>query len=343
MNTEYKILYEACDQIKSLLAETIYGTKGLRYRHIGVEQKVLDLHKPTFHTLWEGDLLLAVSAYCDRTISHRGEQYDACYIRYFSVSPKHQGKGLGKLLTSKIEEHYRTNRPGPSVFYAYIEGENKKSMGVSKHFDPTITGKLKTTFISRFFPKTNSKVRKLKKEEMPQIKKQCDAFHQNFTTYFNHRINYKDNYFVWEENGKIVAGIQANPIQWKMENLPGFMGWLNLNILPHIPILKRLADGKVFNFIALEGAFHEANRENELMKLIEHTMAAHKVYKAFTYRDIQDPLHAHLQQRKDLGLLSKIQHSPGVNIICNFIGENDQSIKQSFTDSPKYISGFDVT
>jgi len=57
---------------------------------------------------------------------------------------------------------------------------------------------------------------------------------------------------VLEKEGEILAGVQAHPQQWKFVNLPGWSGKFILNILPNIPIAKRLFNAKHHKFLCFE-------------------------------------------------------------------------------------------
>lgn len=146
MNTEnykYQFDTECSVAIAQLLSETIYGTKGgLLLQHKDIARKLQSIKGAQFHTLWEGNELCAVAVYCQRKVFVKSlnKYLDAFYIRYFSVNPIFQNKGLGKLLTQKVETHYRNTIKEPTIFYAYIEQKNLKSQSVSNHFEPKKNG-----------------------------------------------------------------------------------------------------------------------------------------------------------------------------------------------------------
>lgn len=336
---EYKIINEPIPEIKKILRETIYGTKGLRYRHMDTDEKLDHVHAPDFHTLWLEDELVAVAAYCKRMVSSGEKYYPAYYIRYFSVSPKYQGKGLGKYLTEKLEQHYRSTVTEPTIFYAYIEKKNIRSMGVSERFKQESLGEFKSILFSRFRPHLHSRFEKISPIEFETFVTQHYSGHALFLT---DKLGYKNQCYGIRENGHLVAAVQANPVSWEVVNLPGAMGWLSRNILHFIPILGRLAPRSKLSFVAFEGLRTRQGHEDKIIPLMTSCLARHKMYVGMNYLDLKDPLYNYLSNMDDMGWMRKIQDPPPVSFLCNFLNFTEQE-KQPFFDSPKYLSCFDLT
>lgn len=338
----YKVEYQPCDAVFKLLKETVYGTKGVKINHRDTDKKLPQLFAPEFHMLWKDADLLAVAIYCKRRIMLQTEEIDAYYIRYFSVNNSYQNQGLGKRLTSEIEAYYKRTITQKTVFYAYIEEKNVRSLGVSKHFTPKLIGTMKTLFFSRFFPKMNSKCSVASGEDLIQIRSLLDAQLINHTTVFLDRIGYEDSYYIYKEGDEIIAGVQLINTKWKLYGLPGVLGWLSLYLFPYIPVLNRIADGRNVKFSGVEAVFCEKGKENELLTLLEHTFAETGNYKAFLYFDEKENLYQTLKVRKDLGFMSRVQKSPSVRIIEQsfFL---DKAEEKYLASSLKYISAFDIT
>ncbi len=336
----YKILHEPVPEIKALLTDTIYGTTGLRYSHIDAAEKVNHLDVPDFHTLWQDNELVALAVYCNRQIFSGGKSYNSYYIRYFAVKPGHQGKGLGKLITRKLEEYYRARVTKQTIYYAYIEGKNARSLGVSKNFEQERLGQFKTVLLSRFFPKKKEGFRRATSSDkvaglLAEFYKGHSQFHQN-------KIGFADGYFVMEKEGEIVAGVQAFPIQWRLHHIPGAMGWLSRNILHFLPIIGRQCPRNELKYVALEGIYIKDGHDSALIELVESCMAHYNMYASFTYIDLADPMYHRLKSRTDLGLMNKLQSPPAVHFTANFLHFSDEE-KKSFYNQPKYLSAFDLT
>lgn len=336
---QYKLLTEANGKIISLLSNTVYGSTGIRYAHQNVEERVKDLVEPHFHTLWKEEKLVAVAAYCNRKIIVSSKDVSTIYIRYFSVDSKFQGRGLGNYLTQCLADYYESIVASSTISYAYIEQKNIRSLSVSKRFDQKEVGQFKTIYFSRFYPKQNANVFKANQEDIEQLFKH----HTLKYVFFNSaKLNYKKGYRVYKVNGIVVAGIQANRVDWSIHNLPGVMGWLTQNIFHYLPIIGRLSPRNSFSFVGYEGVFIKEGYEKEFLQLLEHCLNEHKVYSAVLQLDVRDELYSAISKFKKLGLMSKIQKSHPVSILVNY-RKTTKEIEKEIESKPKYISVFDLT
>lgn len=336
---EYKVLHEATPEIKVLLNETIYGTKGLRYSHLDHEEKLANTINPDFHTLWDNDVVVAVTAYCKRMVSSGTKMYPAYYIRYFAVKTTHQGNGLGKHLNELVEKGYLATLTEPTLFYGYIEKKNARSLKVSKHFKQEYMGDFKASIFSRFRPQLNSRFEKINPIEYETFVTQHYSQHALFLT---DKLGYKNQCYGIRENGHLVAAVQANPVSWKIHSLPGFTGWLSRNVLHFIPILGRLAPRSTFDFVAFEGLRTRPDHEDKIIPLLASCLATHKMYVGMNYFDVKDPIFIFLEQLKGMGLMRKIQDPHPVSFVGNFINFTEEE-KIPFMENHKYLSCFDLT
>ncbi len=336
---EYKILTHPTEEIKELLRNTVYGTKGFRYSHMDTDEKTDHLVCPDFHTLWMDTELAAVAAYCQRNISDgNGSFYTGYYIRYFSVAPQHQGKGFGKLLTKKLEAHYRSMLTEKAIFYAYIEQKNARSLAVSGKFDQENIGAFKSILFSRFFPKKSSGFQEITAQSFITLAKNRYSNHALFHT---NKLGYKQQCFGIEHDGEIVVAIQANPVKWKIHNIPGALGWAGRNIIHFLPVIGRLSPRSKFEFVAFEGLVVQPGFESMIAPLMESCLAHFGHFTAMAYFDLLDPQYDLFFSQR-MGLMRKLQNPPPVAILCNFLNFQEEE-KEAFYTNPKYISCFDLT
>lgn len=311
----------------------------MRIKHLDVQRKIKELIKPDFHVLFDGEKIVAVIVFCRREYPLR-EVPRGYYIRYFSVDKDYQHLGLGKYLVREAVNYYKGNLSEPTLVYAYIEGENIKSLSVSNHFDPVINSSFKVLFFNRLSPGKNQNCKRVEKVDIEKIKEKVAVQNQNFISYNSTRIGYENNYFILERNGEIVAGLQAILTKWEIINNPGFSGFLIQNILSKIPYIKRLAQGRNMEFVAVEGVYYESVEDFQL--LLEHVLAELKQYMAFIYLDVKDLRLKELQDSPGLGLMSKIQKSPQINIL-HFGWKLGREAEASLKNGINYISAYDVT
>lgn len=323
-----------------MLSETIYGTTGLRLKHLDAEKKVKELVEPDFHVMLDRKgRVVAVVVFCKRNHPFEGVQ-QSYYIRYFSVDKKYQQLGLGKVLVANAASFYKEILSVPTLVYAYIEGKNIRSISVSKHFEPKVVSSFKTLFFSRFNPRVNLACRNAGAEELDKVKALVSASNFDLVSFQTNRIGYQDNCFVFEENGVVVAGAQAILTNWEVVNNPGFSGFIMQKILPKLPFIKRLAQGDKMKFVSLEGLFYKDIKQMEI--LIEHILAKLSCNIAFIYFDMKDKRLPEFEQSVSLGLVSKVQKAPLVNVL-HFGWRLSEDVEEKLIQSPNYISAYDIT
>lgn len=321
------------------MSETIYGSKGIRFKHARVREQLNDLVQPQFHTLWQEEKLVAVAAYCYRKVVGPHRKYDAYYIRYFAVASTHQGQGIGKKLTHCLEEHYRSTIQHPTVFYAYIEPKNLPSLGVSKTFQQEQLGQFRTAIISRLFPHTHPLFEPISaKEHLNLLHQEGYSSHSFFQA---QKIGYQKGTFGIRKDDEILAAVQAHLVEWEIVDLPGLTGWLSKNLLHFAPIIGRFAPRNKFQFIAFEGLCYVPGAASYIRPLLHSCLAASNKHIGMIYLDKKDPLSSSLAQQK-LGWMNKIQRPPTVAFLANFLCFDDQE-RLAFHESIKYISAFDLT
>jgi GNAT superfamily N-acetyltransferase len=244
------------DTILTLLRKTIYGTKGPKYKHTGQELKLQNLKNPLFFTLRKQEDTIGFCCLCEREIWIGTEKNLGYYGRYLAVDENYQGNGFGKLLKKNATEYIESNSTSPSVLYSYIEKNNTRSFNISQKMGFQSISTLETIIFSRLCPKADNRVTRIEEVELPEILEKLESqnTHTILRTFEN--INYQNNCFILKENGRIVAGLQANPTRWKIVEMEGLGGKILLNILPYIPILKRLINPGKYDFFSNRRRFY---------------------------------------------------------------------------------------
>jgi len=338
---KYKVLFKPNREIEELVQNTVFGTSGIRMQHKNAIKKIKELHSPEFHTLWENDRLIALSTYCKRKFKVKDIEQTGYYIRYFSVHPHYQNRGIGQLLTRKIENYYKKELTRSTIFYAHIEEKNLKSLGVSKHFNQKVIGTIKPLFFSRFFTKKNKNCWVVKEEELEEAKTILqNHYTQTYATWL-YRIGYENGCMVYKAQGKIVAILQANKIEWKINSFPGLVGWLSLHILPYIPILGRVGGIKHFDFVGFEGLYCKKGFEKELIQLMEYALYQKKVNRGLVYLDTKDTLYQRLK-KQNLGIFNRLNNPPTISVLRNTYKTSEREENIAF-ELPIYTSSYDVS
>lgn len=332
---EYQRLKAPNEEIRTLLSQTIYGTKegGMRIRHCDTEWKLDELIAPDYHVLYDEGKLVGVVVYSNRRAMLGGEKLNTYYIRYFSIAPAYQNKGVAQFLTKVAVQHYRSTLQEPTVVYAFIEAKNFRSQAVSEHFEPLSLGCFSPIYFSRFFPKRCNGV-SLNKED----------FYRYYN--WNERVNFRyigrsDNnakYYTLERGGHFAA-VRCYTVEWEVLDYPN-NNWLMKRLLPNIPLIKKLVEGTVLNFVAVDGVAWDS--DDLLLELLENILADVRLAKLFLFADLNDKRYESLRVNKQLGTMSNLQKPPKIGVQL-FFHECSDELKKSIQSMPVEVRGFDVT
>lgn len=343
-NIEKELTIELTNEInpaiQSLLWEMKWGTNGPIYQKISNADKDNNIFQPYFMQLKKAGELIGMCTVSKRSIWFGEEEIMAAYLQHFSVKKAFQGMKYSQLLIDTAKQYFENSIQIPFIGYAYIEGSNIRSQKAAQFIGYDPVRNFKTILFSRLFPKTSPNIRLYRVEEKPMILNQLKSFYKghgfvHFTNIFHH-----DNYFVLERGGKVVAGVQAFPVEWKILEMPGFTGKLIMNIVPHIPILGRLFQPKKHRFLVFDSLFCESGKEQDLIQLLEGTLAKMKHYSGLLWLDTKDDLFVNLDTLNQWGLLDKVKGKLPVTTIAKIHHLPKEKIDK-FKKMPMYIAGFD--
>ncbi|HPR32090.1 MAG TPA: hypothetical protein PLK12_08340 [Prolixibacteraceae bacterium] len=348
----------ASGAIVSLLKSTLWGTPGLtQYQHLETEKTIYDIGSPVFYSLERQGNLLCTVCLAGREVNIGSKARTSHYVRYLAVRSGLGGDGKrkqkpgkshsGGLVKQFMEEVFRM---GPSalfhrpeqkaLYYAYVESENEQSIHLCTHFGFRKVSTMDTVPFSRFSPKKHTHVRRADPLEYASIQERILQQYHNHNLIDLEHVFYEENYFVAEADGKIVAGVQANPMCWAFRNLPGLSGRILLRVLPRIPYLRRLINPQRFSFSAFEGVFCLDGHEGVLNSLFESVLALQGNYTALIWMDTKSPMIQTIRKHCHLGLMDKINSGGAGDILVR--GENlTPADWESLIGKPAYVSCFD--
>lgn len=335
-----EVVRQINDEIKALLWSMKWGTNGPIYQKIKNSEKDDHIYQPHFLLLRKAEVLIGMCTVSERPIRFGTEEIKGCYLQHFSVKKEFQGKKYSQILIGQARKYFEEVIPKPFIGYAYIEGSNIRSQKAAKFIGYDPVRNFQTILFSRIFPKKHANVRRYRTDEKPIILNQLNDFYKDygfvhFTNTFHH-----DNYFVMETNGKIIAGVQAFPVEWKILEMPGFAGKLITNFVPYIPYINRLFNPKSHQFLVFDSFFHEEGKETALIKLLESVLVELKVYSALLWMDKADEVFKKLNALNQWGILDKVEGKLPVTTIAKIHGLPD-SKTDTFKQMPMYIAGFD--
>lgn len=352
MNFTYiKVQRHASPEIEALLKDNVIGTPGLSmlYQHLGVEQKLYSIDKPHFITIRRKDSLIATCCFCERSF----QGTIGFYVRYFAFTKGFRIKGVpqlkGNVKTSGIREEIKSLLSGTALLppeqtsffqYAYVDPRNPRSANVCEEFGFMPIRKYTTRLFSRIFLRDHPT---LHVKQIPSSSERIQHLLTSFYREYNHfsveNLN-KTYYYVEDDGGEIIAGVQVNPDAWRVLTLSGNYGKALLEVFDRLPLLSRLLS-KNFKFLAIEGMYCKPGKEPVFEKLLETLLYQHQVHTAIMVVDTDSSLYTLTQQLK-LGLLAKISPEVHGHVIARYQGLSETFIQQQ-KSTPSYISVHDLS
>lgn len=328
--SEQKILYQhdslslrvsaqADEQADALLRQTTYGTEGVRYRQTGQEAKLKQLHNPCFFHLYQQQELIGLYCLDQRPVGFPGASVLGYYGRYLAVRNDMQGKGYGQLLKTTAVDYISKNVSAPYLFYSYIEAKNTRSMAASLRENFTSVAQLKTFMFRRFSPRMDTRFNMASLSDSGRILNLVKSEYTGYSFQHFRNINYQNHYFTLEENGQVLAGVQANPIVWKLVRIPGKLGSLIRYVAPFVPGLRRFFNPSKQSFVALEGVYIKDGHSELLSVLLESILAHFNTHTAMWQIDEKDPL-IRLLSSPEMGRLSQFQPGVTTHVMVRAVG-----------------------
>jgi hypothetical protein len=369
-----KVEQEASDEIRQHIGSTVQGTPGkLRYRHTSLDTKFPFLGRIYFLILRKSEKLLGSIAFSLRNIRSDSRSNDAWYVRYFTVqAPMRDANFKREKLTREEsqKQNRRNNKPhgdsllknfvqpyfddpvkmlagkdenkSPSLVYAYVERDNLRSWNFTELVGFETVGRICTTIFSRHNPARHPKVSPIGETEKGPHLERLRQFYSEYTFFTEQNLYYMDRYFVFRENGEIVAGCQANPEYWEIVDYPGGISTFLIRYGGWLPGIRRYIEPGYQKFIAVEGLWFREGHEKCLHALLETACAMLGLHSVVIWLDERSPLLKTLQSLGKFGLIGKFFKTTYVDIRVKF-NDYREVDKKVYYEKPSYVSCFDMS
>jgi hypothetical protein len=339
-----RISYKADPDLVKLLESNIIGTPGesMLYAQTDVAEKLAKLDDPLFANLFLKNKLVGTVCFLKRNVLNNGLNQEFFYVRYFTFLDKFRSAGTierkGKKSTIREEIIRFINGEGLDVhgipaLFAYVDQENVRSRRLIEEFGFRKAGTFRTIPFTRFFPKIHKSVRRIGGDEWHGIQQLIPEYYRDYSMITFDNLKNLNNYFVLERDSVPVCGVQAIPDSWHILSLPGLSGKLMMDIIPKIPILRRLFHHD-YRFVFLEYTFCQPGYEKHLATLFESVLGYYKRNSAILCLDPTSRLYTQVHQ-VSLGFAHRIMGEKEIEIVV--ISSNAQLPKPPF-----YVSGPDV-
>lgn len=345
------IQQEPSPAIEALLTNNVIGTPGLSmlYQHLGVKDKLYQIPKPHVVSVQRNGHITGTCIFCERDV----QGTTGFYVRYFAFQDGFRLKEIQQQRKQKKTSAIRTEidellrgkglvaDPEKNFFqYAYVDPRNPRSARLCEEFGFIPVRNYTTRLFSRVSPQQHAH---LPIKELPaaheKIRTLLTAFYKDYNQVSFENLT-KTYYYIENEAGEVLAGVQVNADAWRILTLPGEYGKLLLNIFDSMPLLSRVLS-KHFRFLAVEGIYYQEGAEQLFEQLLETLLYRHNFHTAIMVVDTDSSLYR-LTEKINLGLLAKLSPDVYGHVIVRHHPTNNVFIAEQ-KNQPSYISVHDVS
>jgi len=183
-------------------------------------------------------------------------------------------------------------------------------------------------------------VERLSRDEQEGMLSRIREFYSEYTLFNPDPVFRNHCYYVIRQSGRVVAGLQAYPVTWRIVDFGN--RWINTvgSLLVRLPFVRRRLDPEAFRLLAFDGIYCEPGYEDDLYELMEGVLEREKHYLGMMMMDTRSPLRKIFAERRELGLLHRILGSFEADIRMRFVNLPD-NVRHYYLDHPIYISTYD--
>jgi hypothetical protein len=344
-----------------LLRGTIWGTNGPRYTHLHLDQRIQDQPNPYFVSLNKDDELLAVVCYSQRTCQSTVGMVNAYYVRYFAFSPKlhstkdtkrRKGKDgffrtfLVELMNQPLGNftlNYGENTNLPTVYYAYVDGANVRSVSFIELMDFEDIGVFHAHLFSRLKPRPIKAIDRIRPEDRPGIRELIRERYGSHQLYFEDRLFHNKDYYTIRINGEPVVGCQVFNNRWQVHGVGGKVTNGALKVWNSMGFLRKVFNTNDLRFVSFDSIFAKPGYEYLLIPLFEGILHKKQVKLGMCFTDDSEEANNILaKQMKEMGLVAGLLGQSGGNVVARGSGLSNTQWEK-LRSQPVFISSFDGT
>jgi hypothetical protein len=363
---EVRVSDHATAEILDLLNRTIQGSEGgMRFSLQNIGPRIQAYNDQIrFVSLYKRNKITGTIGACFRVSGQGKLRYPSSYLRYLSIQPTYQStpgrRGWRKpFLKPEKDDSFKQkileifSKPhlldlkdvfeeDKHIMYAFVESMNERSKRLVHQAGYEYVRSFLTVAFSRFSPRPDNRVTRLRNDEKMQMEKLLTDYYRNYSFFSPDYSFYGDRYYVMKEGDEIIAGVSAIPSVYKVYEVPGVWGWVMMKVLPFTPYFRRLFRPGEFRYIVFDAIYCKEGREKILANLFESVCAEEGYNTGLTWLDDRSSLFERLRFGVKMGALNRILNAKPGLVYVRFINF-DEKDKEYFYDAPAYISGFDFS
>ena len=362
-NKSFKVILSKAfnSEILRLLENTTLGTRGVHYVHKNTRERIEELKKPYFLSIYRNNKIWGNVTFSWREINTSKGKVNAYYIRYFAFEQglrssgnqnvSFKGKSPIKTIMRRLfdqgiyqaDYNHGEDANLPFLFYAYIDDENLRSMNMSEGFGFDVIGKFATITFSRSNPGRINNVAKLPIEDRPEFRQVMQRFYKNHSLVDFHDLFRNNNYYTLNVKGEKIVGAQVHNCLWEIKSFGSKTKNFMMKGLSYAPGIRKWFNPEKLYFVCIDHLYVQRNFEDALIPFFNGLLTIKGVNIAMLWLDLSDPVSQFLLQSKKMGPLSKFQKITPANILVNFPRGFPEEMKAEIEGNVRFLSGYDMT
>jgi len=363
---EVRVSDNANEGILDILDHSVQGSEGgLRFSMQNIASRIAAYKDQIrFVSLYKKNQITGTVGSCFRIAGQGNLRYPTSYLRYLAFQTTYQSdlnwrKKRKTIIKPEKEDNFKHktleifSKPylldlenvfegDKHVMYAFLESMNERSKNLVHQAGYDYIRSFLTVAFSRFSPKSDHRVIKLRNDEKNKMESLLLDFYKDYSFFSTDYSFFGDRYYVLKESDEIVAGVNAIPSVYKVYDVPGIWGWVMMKVLPKTPYYRRLFRPEEFRYLVFDAIYCKQGREELLAPLFESVCASEDFNTGLTWLDDRSQLYDKIRTGVKMGTLNRMLNAKPGLVYTRFINMTEEE-KNYFYDAPAYISGFDFS
>ena len=363
---EVRVSDYANEGILDILNHAVQGSEGgLRFSLQNIAPRIAAYKDQIrFVSLYRRNQITGTVGSCFRVSGQGNLRYPSSYLRYLAFQSTYQSdltrRNRRKTLI-KPEKDFSFKQKTLEIFskphlldlkdvfegdkhimYAFLESMNERSKNLVHQAGYEYIRSFLTVAFSRFSPKSDQRVVKLREEEKAKMKSLLLDYYKDYSFFSTDYSFYDDRYYILKEGEEIIAGVSAIPSVYKVYDIPGIWGWVMMKVLSKTPYFRRLFRPGEFRYLVFDAIYCRKGREDLLAVLFDSACASEGFHTGLTWLDDHSQLYDTMRTGVKMGALNRMLNAKPGLVYSRFINLSENE-KEYFYNAPAYISGFDFS
>ena len=363
---EVRVSDYATEGILNILNHAVQGSEGgMRFSLQNIEPRIAAYKDQIrFVSLYKKNQITGTVGSCFRISGQGILRYPTSYLRYLAFQSTYQTdlnwrRQREALIKPEKDDSFKQktldifSKPhlldinnvfegDKHIMYAFVESMNERSKNLVHQAGYEYIRSFLTVAFSRFSPKPDQRVVKLRDEERGEMESLLLKYYRDYSFFSTEYSFFGDKYYVFKEGNEIIAGVSAIPSVYKVYDVPGIWGWVMMRVLPKAPYFLRLFQPGEFRYLVFDAIYCKQGREELLAPLFESACAVEGFHTGLTWLDDRSQLYDKIRTGVKMGALNRMLNAKPGLVYTKFINMT-QDEKDHFYDAPAYISGFDFS